>query len=301
MPTVPDEALSDYLQRTWLPRAFVHGYLLPLISAIATASHEDLLQMPASDVVNYKRAITFGKQFVVTNGVKEVQDKLTQGLKINFCHHVTKVESMSGSVRVCWHRADGSLGALAEEAIFDRVVLAIPPNAAQAIYQPLSDQMRRIPTRSVVTVVHKRPETSMKFRAPSSDPTEAFSNGQTIHLRTLEGDITRTEAGHVHHSGTLVTTCPLADIPPEDIIQTTTFTRVMRTLQSQKIVNDLLYRTAPASVDEKKPQWSDGDDGVYIVGSWCWDGMVLLEGCVVSAIDVASKLGVQTPWVKPYR
>jgi hypothetical protein len=44
------------------------------------------------------------------------------------------------------------------------------------------------------------------------------------------------------------------------------------------------------------PQWRSGDDNVYLVGGWCWDGMVLLEGCVVSAMRVADALGVEVPW-----
>jgi hypothetical protein len=44
--------------------------------------------------------------------------------------------------------------------------------------------------------------------------------------------------------------------------------------------------------------WKNGDGNVYLVGGWCWDGMVMLEGCIVSAIRVADALGVDVPWAR---
>ena len=43
--------------------------------------------------------------------------------------------------------------------------------------------------------------------------------------------------------------------------------------------------------------WKNGDDGVWLVGGWCWDDMVLLEGCVVSAIRVAKALDMEIPFL----
>jgi len=52
------------------------------------------------------------------------------------------------------------------------------------------------------------------------------------------------------------------------------------------------------SGNEKSSQWLNGDGNVWLVGGWCWDGMVLLEGCVISAMRVADGMGVQVPWRK---
>lgn len=48
--------------------------------------------------------------------------------------------------------------------------------------------------------------------------------------------------------------------------------------------------------EKKDLSWRNGDGNVWLVGAWCWDGMVLLEGCVVSAMRVASDLGVDVSW-----
>lgn len=49
--------------------------------------------------------------------------------------------------------------------------------------------------------------------------------------------------------------------------------------------------------EKKEFSWRNGDGNVWLVGAWCWDGMVLLEGCVVSAMRVADDLGVEVPWI----
>lgn len=32
--------------------------------------------------------------------------------------------------------------------------------------------------------------------------------------------------------------------------------------------------------------WVNGDEGVWLMGVWCWDGMVLFEGCVVFVMRI---------------
>ena len=48
--------------------------------------------------------------------------------------------------------------------------------------------------------------------------------------------------------------------------------------------------------DDTAAAWVNGQDNVWLAGAWCWDGMVLLEGCVVSAMRIASDFGVAIPW-----
>jgi hypothetical protein len=62
-------------------------------------------------------------------------------------------------------------------------------------------------------------------------------------------------------------------------------------------VNAIFGDTQNFGSDEKSvPLWRNGDDNVYLVGGWRWDGMVLLEGCVVSAMRIADALGIDVPW-----
>ncbi|KAL5000671.1 hypothetical protein BDV10DRAFT_31497 [Aspergillus recurvatus] len=118
----------------------------------------------------------------------------------------------------------------------------------------------------------------------------------------------RTESIHEHPANVLVTTYALKNsISEEQILHSVRFTRVLRTPASRDVVNSLFSRAkSPAATQCKEKDkgkdavaaegWRNGDGNVYLVGGWCWDGMVLLEGCVLSAMRVASQLGVEVPW-----
>ena len=126
---------------------------------------------------------------------------------------------------------------------------------------------------------------------------ETGSNAQLIHLNTLTEGSHKTESHHVQPCGAIVTTCPFSSIHESHVTHSAKFTRVLRSSQSQRIVNAIFGNTQECYSDEKSvPLWRSGNDGVFLVGGWCWDGMVLLEGCVVSAMRVADTLGVDVPW-----
>ncbi|KAL2833325.1 hypothetical protein BDW59DRAFT_138481 [Aspergillus cavernicola] len=147
----------------------------------------------------------------------------------------------------------------------------------------------------------------------------------------------KTESIHEHPSSTLITTYPIDDnnINGSEILHRAQFTRVLRNVQSRDIVNSIFnnnhdyhddhdhddhdhnepYKDTPETETEteteprenKEPErnqggggkgiWKNGDGNIFLVGGWCWDGMVMLEGCIVSAIRVAEGLGVDVPWV----
>ncbi|KAL4906417.1 hypothetical protein BDW74DRAFT_150297 [Aspergillus multicolor] len=150
----------------------------------------------------------------------------------------------------------------------------------------------------------------------------AFSNGSrsadgscasvltAMHMvtETDASGTTRTESIHEHPANVLVTTYALENsIAADKILHSVHFTRVLRTSASRDTVNSLFSYAKPANATACKEKekgkdavavegWKNGDGNVYVVGGWCWDGMVLLEGCVVSALRVAHELGVEAPW-----
>lgn len=75
---------------------------------------------------------------------------------------------------------------------------------------------------------------------------------------------------------------------------------MLRTPASRKLVNNIFSADFSSTGDGSKetllPEWKNGNGGVWLAGGWCWDGMVLLEGCVVSAMRVANALEVEVPW-----
>jgi hypothetical protein len=102
---------------------------------------------------------------------------------------------------------------------------------------------------------------------------------------------------HVQPCGVVVTTCPFSFLDPRSVNHRARFTRVLRSPESQRIVNAIFGAESRSCIDEKSvPLWRNGDDNVWLAGGWCWDGMVLLEGCVVSAMRVADAFDVEVPW-----
>jgi predicted NAD/FAD-binding protein len=296
------ETLHQYLQRIRMPRYFTTYYVLPLISGVTTCPHAVLLEFPACDVIEYKRRTTWEQHYRLANGVGDVQEKLAEGLDTKFLAHVFAIEPQtSRKVKIHWRHSDDThcLAPLTEE--FDEVVLAIAPNIVGDMFEPLRAVMARIPTVEVESIVHRDHSTIRNHR---TSPEESSGAAQLIYLQT-NLDLGLTESIHVQPSGAIVTTCPFTPINRKHFIKDpSVFTRVLRTPESRQIVNDIFNndeydRAGPRSraLSEKSThRWRNGDNGVSLAGGWCWDGMVLLEGCVVSAVRVAEQLDVDVPF-----
>lgn len=296
----PGESLDQYLRRIRLPHAYVANYLLPLISSVCTCSHQEMLQFPASDVLDYKRRTHRQQHYVVTAGVQSVQEKLLNGLDARLGVELNRVTPQSDGVQIEYLAADGRT----TSERFDLVVLAVSPDAAARLFAPVRF-LETIPTTPVKTVAH----TDESHIAPmlhaiassggkNNSPNRRDSETQRIHFLSTD---TTTEAVHEQPNSMLVTTNPLLPVEESKIIRSAGFIRVLRDPQSRLLVNSLFSDRNRS--DEKHSSafssWRSGDNGVYLAGGWCWDGMVLLEGCIVSAMRIASDLGVDIPWETP--
>jgi hypothetical protein len=288
------ESLDEYIQRIVLPRHFVNFYLLPLLSSVATCSHEALLRISARDLTEYRKQSAGGKHYTVSS-LHEVQRTLGSGLESRFSTTVTKVEVLQDEkLKVMWKTPDN----VVYEEVFDQVVLAVAPDIAGKIFQPLEKAAVQIPTTVVQSVLQgdgmKR---GMKEAVANVMPSKSERAAQTIHFRTSVS-LAQTESIHVHASGAMVTTCPLSNTPPvQNVLRSVQFVRALRTPRSRRVVNDIFGENLTSPIlNEKQSSWRNGDNNIWLVGGWCWDGMVLLEGCVVSAMRVASALDVDIPW-----
>ena len=300
VPPIPEthsgvcESVDEYLQRIMLPRHFVNFYLLPLLSSVATCSHKALLQFPARDLTEYKRQSAGGQHYTVS-GLHEVQRTLGSGLETKFSAMVTKVEVLQNEkLEVVWNTSDNVI----YKEIFDRVVLAVAPDIAGRIFQPLAEATAQIPTTMVQTIVQSDGlKLAVDSTAASGLALKGTRAAQTIHLRT-SASLAETESIHVHGSGAMVTTCPLSDISTAlNVLKSVRFLRVLRTPNSRRVVNDIFGENLTSSLPyEEQFSWRNGSDKIWLVGGWCWDGMVLLEGCVTSAMRVASAFDVDIPW-----
>ncbi|KAL2754103.1 hypothetical protein ACRALDRAFT_1081282 [Sodiomyces alcalophilus JCM 7366] len=213
-----------------------------------------------------------------------------------------------------------------EEETFDRVVLAVSPDVTARIFHPLRSTLAQLPTVRVESSILRpkiptaesegsRPETHRLIGESDRDNdgekdgdaagaskgcmhhlfgTDTSPPPQSITFRTRFSETgSRTEALHAMPSGVVVSTCPFdPDAERKRTLQTARFTRTLRTVQSRVVVQRMLGDVDGGSAAE----WVNGEDDVWVTGAWCWDGMVLLEGCIVSAMRVARDFGVRIPW-----
>lgn len=285
-----DENFDSFLRRIWLPRRFVSRYLLPLMSAIATCSHQEMLEFPASDVIEYRKLIIGQKQYVVTGGVATVQKILMKDLEMRLRTRVVRIEPNSSGVEVVLERTDEGGGSLTMFDSFDHVIAAVPPNFVSGIFEPARSQLSRIPIRNLETIVHRV--------AREYQPARSKHDTDYIVLKTSETSRGWTEATHLRPDGIAVTSCPILPLPAHyEVLARAAFTRTLRTPESRRIVGKVLGAKNVNSTNAyESKSWRNGDDGVWVVGAWCFDGMVLLEGAVASAMHVAKAFGVQIPW-----
>ncbi|KAJ4323917.1 hypothetical protein N0V84_004141 [Fusarium piperis] len=323
------ESLADYLERIRLPRRYTSHYLLPLLSGVSTCSHDELLAFPASDIVNYKKRSHGQQHYTVCGGVSQVQARLTEGVEdVNLNSRVIEAVPTSDgeSIIVRWQSTvdgqsmvdgqstvdeqsmvDGS--SRIDEQTFDRVILAVSPDVAGAIFKPLRPTLSRLPTRRVESSVLKpQGRVNVCVAKDSDDKTVSScahhladtSPSQTITLRTLfpKSDSARTEALHTMPSRVVVSTCPLQeDLESKSTLRRARFTRTLRSTEGKALVQQLVGDSrSTKKEDDTAAAWVNGQDNVWLAGAWCWDGMVLLEGCVVSAMRIASDFGVAIPW-----
>ncbi|KAL4798802.1 hypothetical protein BDV19DRAFT_356172 [Aspergillus venezuelensis] len=329
------ETLHSYLTRILIPTYYISTYFLPLMSSITTCTHEELLSFPASDIVGYA-VQTFRKpHYTVTGGVKEAEGKLAGGLKVRYRTKVENVESIQdGRVKVVWTESVGEGRFERGEGEYDRVIIAVTPDVLGKIFSPLKSGMGNVPTTSVATIVHtdfdrvrgvstsiannsrlRKRKIKTFLDTSNSKPTfhpvpfERTPPLTAMHMLTASSKTgTRTESIHEHPANVLVSTYAMDDIDQSKILHSVRFTRVLRTSRSRDIVNSIfdessagseaksLCRDSGGNSGSGSGSWKNGNGNVFVVGGWCWDGMVLLEGCIVSAIRVADMLGVEVPW-----
>ena len=284
------ETLQAYLERTWIPQHFITFYVLPLISSMATCPHDSLLAFPASDLTAYKQRTHRAPHYTISKGVRAAQDRLSKDIQYELNAAITVVDPQEKGVRLSWKNHDDQL----QMETFDYVVLAVALDIVGQVFEPLQYYMERVPTTVVESVVHTDKSV---LNLGQQSPVKMSSNTQLIHLNTSTDDQYKTESHHIQPCGAIVSTCPFSLIDEACVTHSAKFTRVLRSPQSQRIV-DAVFGDAQEIHSDKDsvPLWRNGDDGVLLVGGWCWDGMVLLEGCVVSAMRVADALDINVPW-----
>lgn len=84
------------------------------------------------------------------------------------------------------------------------------------------------------------------------------------------------------------TTNPCLAVDPKKVLSVSWFERATVTLESKKALQEELFQPQK---ENHEPELGpcQGKNGIWFVGSYCWKGIPLLEGCVASAEFVVAK------------
>lgn len=300
------ESFRQYLERIRLPNQYAVYYLLPVLSVICSCSHAEMMDFPASDVTSFVKGSFLRETYVSQGGINRVQSKLAKGISdIRLRTRVTKVDRVDEGILIRWERTEDGKISTSEE-MFDRVVLAVSPNVTAAIFSPSRSTLSVIPTVPVtssilapasgeISLIHE------KGQVPAGECSYHRGKPLVMEFRTSFGEnVVRSESLHYLPSGVIVRTSPFAlTTKLKGSLDTSKFTRTLRTTQSRSMVQRVLGTDKSAytgDLSDRGDEWVNGQGNVWIVGSWCWDGLVLLEGCVISSMKVAKDFGVHIPW-----
>ncbi|KAK9351700.1 hypothetical protein V1523DRAFT_416042 [Lipomyces doorenjongii] len=257
------ESLQEFFRRWHIPAWFMHRFVVMLFSAMSTCNSETILNAPAADVIDYKRK-SFGKpHYVLSHNSRSAVAALTAPLPKENIHLGVAVKAMlsegtSWTIRTVeddYHH-------------FSHVILATAPSRIAELHRPLLPVFRHVKANSVRVVVH------------TDDRVLNFLESNDIRDLNLLKTSTGTEATHVLFPGIYQTTSPApingdcgedygGRIAKDKVVSESVFERVLRT---NGLVN---------AVDKMRRR--QGRHNVWVAGSWMWDGLVLLEGCVASA------------------
>ncbi|KAG8897554.1 hypothetical protein FRB99_008064 [Tulasnella sp. 403] len=356
----PTERLDEWVRRTtprwgvaqWLGmhkswETFVGSTVLPLFSAVCTASEQDIWAHPATEILDYIWLGLFKPHYVVNNGVQDVVERLSAPLDPHHIHLSSRITSISpdpshrGQVTIAfarWSRNlssnDSSTGPQDEQCSlsgFSHVIFATQANQAASI---LEQYCRVLPKgsrqasavgdiihclehfeyRENIVVTHtddrllphdrkdRRDLNLVRVLNPSSSIIPSPRNDQCV-----QPDFTM--ATHVinppsprnsfstQNRPIYQTTNPILPPRPETIISVSRMQRALLTTNSKLALRAIFTDSASSESGEmelgplqgaaRRSPWDDGGDaeepGIWLCGSYAYEGIPLLEGCVGSA------------------
>ncbi|KAA8649340.1 uncharacterized protein ATNIH1004_005241 [Aspergillus tanneri] len=289
------ETFDQYIQRILLPKRFMDWFILPLFSAVATCSHDDLRRIPAAYIVNYRKG-TCGFHHRTVRSMEEVERRLSEGVAVKLGHTVCSVESKdNGCVQVEYcppgHSRDN-----ATRTNFGHVILAISAAEATRIHRASAKVTAQLATRKVSVKVHRPAEGGVIYKK-SWD--KGSSEGFLLHTEEIGVDELLSHSTHFHPSGMVVTVSPVAGddtkhgkVVPLSVDHEVILMRPLVTAESHA----LLHKVFAGRTDKGPKTWKNGDGNVYLASGYCSTGLPLLESCVRSALEAAVKIGADVPF-----
>ncbi|KAI9301391.1 hypothetical protein BJ944DRAFT_271571 [Cunninghamella echinulata] len=335
---IANMTLGQWFQQVHIQPYFIHHVFIPLFAAVCTNSWKAMLEYPATEVLEYMAMGLFQESYVVTQGVRQVVEKLAKPIShihLNTC--IQSIQPKNGQQQYGGGEEKGYILTDEKGNIYecDHLIFATQANQAYDMLKQCYNENSNSNNESFLTGLKQQMAMLKKFnydkslvinhtdsRLLPSDKNQwralnlakvnenvptygkwivpfPYDTTMTTHIINMTHSSTK-----YHHPQQnqlyLQTTNPCIDIDPKYILSVSWFERATVTLDSKKAIEqDLFPMKSKSDREEKnmdgKHEGHDdqitlgpcqGLNGIWFVGSYCWRGIPLLEGCVASSEKV---------------
>ncbi|KAI9254113.1 hypothetical protein EDC94DRAFT_524922 [Helicostylum pulchrum] len=301
---------------------FVHEIFVPLFAAVCTNSYQSMLNYPASDILEYMAVGLFQESYVVACGVQHVVQTMSAPLK--HVHLDTQIITIQPNKNPNYRFE--IIDEHHNKYDFNHIVFATQGNQAIKMLQSYASILNQQQSSTYehykenLEIVHRQIEMLKKFRYDTalvinhtdtrllpSNP----SNWKALNLAMLDESVDpgnsdliipyphdttmTTHILNMTHSNLIEkssiymqTTNPCLAVDPKKVLSVSWFERATVTLESKKALQQELFQPQKEN-HEPVLGPCQGKNSIWFVGSYCWKGIPLLEGCVASAEFVVTK------------
>jgi Predicted NAD/FAD-binding protein len=279
----PQQSLGDYLRQKAYGRPFIEWYLLPMAAAIWSCPSAQMLAFPLASFVAFCSnhgllQVSNRPQWrTVVGGGREYVKKLAAGIpEILLSHAVDSIRP---------HGREIIVGSGDVSGVYDQIVLACHSDQSARLlanhYPAMAQLLAAIPYQSNRAVLHSDasllPQRRMLWSAWNYQAGSGGLNQQPVAVNYL---INRLQPLPVE-------TPVIVSLNP---VQTPDPAKVHAEFNYSHPVFSLEARTA-----QTRLKAMNGEGGVWLAGAWL--GYGFHEDGLKSALDVARRMHVATPWL----
>ncbi|KAI8075449.1 Per1-like-domain-containing protein [Gilbertella persicaria] len=313
--------LGHFFKKYYVHPYFAHEIFVPLFAAVCTNSYQSMLNYPASDILEYMAMGLFQESYIAGCGVQQVVKTMSAPLKN--VHLETQITSIrpNPNPKYRFQLVDEH----GTEYNVDHIIFATQGNQAMSMLEGYSDAIQQTESTfenyKLIQIVQAQIDVLKTFEYDTAlvinhtdtrllpanpnnwkalnlamvdksvDPGQSelivpypHDTTMTTHILNMTHNAINTKSNDALY---MQTTNPCISVDPKKVLSVAWFERATVTLESKKALSQLFQLQKETNELILGP--CQGKNGIWFVGSYCWKGIPLLEGCVASAEHVVAK------------
>ncbi|TFK57666.1 FAD/NAD(P)-binding domain-containing protein [Heliocybe sulcata] len=339
--TAPSGSLARFTSADSAWIEFLTSVVLPLFSAVCTASEADIMQHPVEEILDYIWLTIFTHHYVVTNGVCDVVRRLSASMEhVHVSSPISDIMPDPANPRLISLQCIDARGTAHTYNGFSHIIFATQANHAAEL---LSCYLSNLPpdspqshfVRDQIQCLQSftyRPSIVINHTDESLLPEDPHDR-RDLNLVCLSDTARHTKSRDQNSEGSICvspsytmathslrepgssrvvyqTTNPIVSPRKDSILSIARMERAVLTLDAKKALRDLYVPPSQSSrqkhqraalssgtlgrlqgMPEEQRTWPQNrrPPGIWFCGSYAYQGIPLLEGCVVSAANVVEQ------------